>query len=172
VKIDRMQSTVAIALMLAAIQPYPFEAALIGTWSGTLEYRDYRSERRVTLPTTLVIKRLGDGALTFAYTYDDGPGKTVTAQDRITIDSAKQTFRIQNADGSYDATFAVTDFAASGADGHRVVLTGKGEENKVAVDLRITITVTPASFTMLRESRQPGEEFLFRNRYEMKRQDR
>lgn len=30
-------------------------SALSGKWTGTLEYRDYRSDRRVTLPSNTVV---------------------------------------------------------------------------------------------------------------------
>jgi hypothetical protein len=49
------------------------------------------------------------------------------------------------------------------------VLIGKGDENGVVVDSRITITATASSFTMLRESRKPGEGWLFRNQYKLTR---
>jgi hypothetical protein len=91
------------------------EAALVGSWTGTLEYRDYRSERRVTLPTKLVVEAEGPERLTLAYTYDDGPGKTVTSQERITIDRGRSTYRIQNGDGTYDATFAASGLETFGA---------------------------------------------------------
>jgi hypothetical protein len=91
------------------------EAVLAGSWAGTLEYRDYRSDRRVTLPTRLVVTPAGEGALSFAYTYDDGPGKVVTSIERITI------------------------------------------------------TASPSSFTMLRESKKPGDDWLFRNQYKLTR---
>lgn len=145
------------------------EAVLAGSWAGTLEYRDYRSDRRVTLPTRLVVTPAGEGALSFAYTYDDGPGKVVTSIERITIDREKSTYRVQNGDGSYDATFAANGLAAFGPASPEIVLAGKGDENGVAVDLRITITASPSSFTMLRESKKPGDDWLFRNQYKLTR---
>src|SRR5689334_6515706 len=103
-----MRAISIVSMLLTFAQAPRFEAALTGSWTGTLEYRDYRSDKRVTLPTTLVVSSPAAGALTFAYVYDDGPGKTVTSQERITIDAGKSTYRIQNADGTYDATFAAT----------------------------------------------------------------
>ena len=143
--------------------------AMIGLWSGTLEYRDYRSDRRVTLPVTLRVSETSPNVLAFAYEYDDGPGKIVRSSDRITIDPAARTYRIQNSDGTYDATFTVQGLAEFGAASRSVVLLGKGDENGVAVDLRITITADGASMTMLRESKQPGGDWLFRNQYTLRR---
>ena len=162
--------TLALLVALTAVQPtLLFQEALTGKWSGTLEYRDYRSDRRVTLPTLLVVDSGGPGRLTFDYTYDDGPGKTVSSQERVTIDREGLTYRIQNGDGTYDATFAASGLASFGEASPAVVLMGKGEENGTAVDLRITLTVTAASFTMLRESRIAGSDWLFRNQYKLTR---
>src|SRR6476660_5789783 len=99
-----MLTLVLVAALLQA--PHPLATAFLGKWTGTLEYRDYRSDRRITLPVTLAVSATATNALTFAYEYDDGPGKMVRSTDRITIDPAAQTYRIQNGDGTYDATFA------------------------------------------------------------------
>src|SRR5262252_429661 len=53
-------------------------AGLLGDWVGQLEYRDFSSNERVFLPTWLRVTPGADGkAVQFAYTYDDGPNKTV-----------------------------------------------------------------------------------------------
>ena len=93
----------------------------------------------------------------------------MTSTERITIDRGRSTYRVQNGDGSYDATFAANGLAAFGPASPQIVLMGKGDENGVAVDLRITITATAASLTMLRESRKPGDDWLFRNQYKLAR---
>ena len=158
-----------VSLLATAQSADRLEAALAGSWTGTLTYRDYRSDRRVTLPTKLVVEAVGPGQLTLAYTYDDGPGKTVTSQERITIDREKSTYRIQNGDGSYDATFEVSGLASFAPASPVIVLMGKGDENGAPVDLRITLTVQASAFTMLRESRTAGGDWRFRNQYELTR---
>jgi hypothetical protein len=153
---------VAVAIaMQAALVP----SVLTGAWTGTLEYRDYQRERRVTLPTTLMVEKGEAGALEFSYVYDDGPGKTVRSRERVTIDADKGTWRVQNGDGTYDNTFAARGLADFGPAGGTLELMGKGTENDEPVDLRITITASAGSFTMLRESRRAGSEFQFRNQY-------
>lgn len=165
-----MAISIAITLLTALwIQaPHPLIAALAGQWTGTLEYRDYRSERRVTLPTKLLVTQSAS-VLEFAYEYDDGPGKTVRSRDRVTIDASAATYRVQNSDGTYDATFAINGLAGFGKGSDTVVLIGKGTENDAPVDLRITLSVTPKQITMERESRKAGEEWMFRNRYVLTR---
>ena len=157
-----------LLLLVSLGQTTPLSRAVLGTWTGTLEYRDYRSDRRVTLPTRLVITAAANGTLEYAYVYDDGPGKVVTSTERVSIDSAAATYRVQNAEG-YDATFTMASADEFGAQSNTIVLTGKGTENDAVVDLRITVTVTSAELVMLRESRRAGEDWLFRNRYALKR---
>ena len=152
----------AIVFAVAAQAAPP---ALTGNWSGTLEYRDYRSDRRVTLPTTLAVTAAADGGLDYVYTYDDGPGKTVVSRERVTVTPAAGTYRVQNADGTYDATFTALNLRDFGAASNTVVLAGNGTENDVPVELRITITLTASELTMTRESKRAGGEWLFRNRY-------
>lgn len=161
-----------LLILAGLLQAHPFSAALAGSWTGTLEYRDYRSDRRVTLPTTLAVAAGAGNELTFSYVYDDGPGKTVRSTDRVTIDAAARSYRIQNADGTYDAIFAASGLGEFGPASRTVVLTGKGDENGVVVDLRTTITVDDTSLTMRRESRRAGEDWLFRNEYRLTREAR
>lgn len=141
---------------------------LTGSWTGTLQYRDYRSDKRVTLPTQLEIGGIG-GELTFAYTYDDGPGKTVRSQDRITIDNDRSTYRVQASEGNYDATFSITDRVTASGNMLSFTLVGKGEENGAAVDLRMRYVLTPSTLQVVRESRLPGGDWLFRHEYRLSR---
>ena len=46
-------------------EPHRLAAALVGSWVGTLEYRDYQSDRRVTLPTRLTVFPDGRGIVRF-----------------------------------------------------------------------------------------------------------
>ena len=146
----------------------PYAAALQGAWAGTLQYRDYRTDARVTLPTTLIVTPSATG-LELAYTYDDGPKKTVRSLERITIGADRASYRVQNGDGSFDNTFAAEGLREFGAASRTVVLTGQGTENDSPVDLRITIKVERDTFSMLRESRLAGGEWRFRNEYQFKR---
>ena len=152
----------------AAAQPAAYVSALTGSWKGTLEYRDYRSDRRVTLPTTLLVTPSADG-LTLAYTYDDGPGKTVRSTERITIGGDGSTYRVQNGAGTYDATFAAVGLREFGKGTNTVVLVGTGTENDKPVDIRITVKIDGDGFAMLRESRLSGADWLYRNQYQFKR---
>src|SRR5690349_7131768 len=153
-----------LAVMMMTPQAVSLPDLLQGSWLGTLEYRDYRSDRRVTLPTALTVTARGTGLLEYAYVYDDGPGKTVRSTERVTIDTAASTYRVQNDEG-YDATFAMTNGPAANEGTATFILNGTGTENDAPVDLKITVTVSSRTLTMLRESKRAGEDWNFRNRY-------
>jgi hypothetical protein len=171
---DKRLTTITLVLCLFALDgraqqaPDAYHRAITGTWTGTLEYRDYRSDGRVTLKTRLIVAPSADG-LELAYTYDDGPGKTVRSLERVTIGADRESYRIRNGDGTYDTTFAAAGLRQFGSGSDQVVLVGKGTENDQPVDVRITIVATGNSLSMLRESRLAGADCLFRNEYRFTR---
>ncbi len=150
--------------------------ALIGKWNGTLEYRDYRSDRRVTLPTTLEIapQMSAEGAeLVYQYVYDDGPGKIVRSTALVRIDPAESRYssRAPNAEkrDDYRIVEGLADFLARG-EGSLLML-GKGIENDQPVEVRSTLTINGRDYSLLRETRLAGQEFAFRHVYKFARVD-
>ena len=165
----------ALTLSMAAVGAdredprHPLAAALVGSWSGTLEYRDYSTDRRVTLPTTLVVASREGAALTLDYTYDEGRGRFVRSSQVVTITAAPPTYRVQSSDGTNDTTFDASGLSEVRDGTGTVVLRGRGRENDRDVELRTTVTVTPKTLTMRRDSRRPDEDWQFRNQYSFTR---
>lgn len=146
-------------------------AALSGEWQGTLEYRDYRSDGRVTLPTTLEARPTEEGrATSLKFRYDEGRGRFVEGLDTLRIDPAKASLAWESDGGKSKAEYALAGLDAF-AEKRRgaLVLTGTNEENGAKVEVRQTITLEGENLTILRESRKPGEAFAFRNTYKLKR---
>ena len=132
---------------------------LAGTWQGTLEYADYKDDKRVRLPTTLEVRPAGDGKTAeFLFTYDDF-GKTVKDQDVHRIDQQTGKYKIDN--DEYEVG-GIDQFGKVG----KLVLTGRGRENNEAVDVRETITLAGEVLTILRETRTP---LRFRHEYVLRR---
>ncbi len=152
-------------------------AAMSGAWTGVLEYRDYSepatSSKRVKLPTWLRIEVAG-GSLQFHYIYDDGPGKTVSSTEVVTVDGARATWTTV-AEATKDKPGEKPRVEVIGGldklrDGRGVLaLTGPGLENGQPVELRTTVRVGRNLLEMLRESRVPGGEFSFRDSYTLVR---
>lgn len=145
--------------------------ALAGAWVGALEYRDYSSNGRVTLPTILHIRMAKDAkSLTLHYIYDDGPTKVVEDFETVTIDPVANTYTTVSGDGkdtSTDTLAGPAKFASLGQG--PLVRMGKGQENGKPVAVRTTLTITPRTLTILKETQAPGQPFLFRDQHTLTR---
>ena len=146
-------------------------AALAGNWRGTLEYRDYSNDKRVTLPTTLDAQAAEDGrSATLKFRYDEGKGRFVEGVNVLRIASKDAKLVWESDGGKIKSEYAVDglDTFAPKPRGE-LVLTGTGTENDEKVDVRQTITLDGDDLTILRETRKPGAPFAFRNAYKLRR---
>ncbi|ADW70720.1 hypothetical protein [Granulicella tundricola] len=144
-----------------------FEAALVGRWSGVLEYRDYQTNGRTKLPTWSSIS-LSHTGLTWQYTYDDGPNKQVVENLAVTVTPA--SYKVVNTDKPADATTS----SVAGLDALKngrgtLVLTGTIQENNHPVEARTTLTLRRNLLEIVKETRAAGEEFKFRDGYTLTR---
>jgi hypothetical protein len=144
-------------------------SALLGQWTGVLEYRDYSepatSTKRVQLPTWLTIRQAPEGVV-LDYIYDDGPNKTVFSHNALDVDLAKFLYRVVGTDSG------IEQYSISGADtlkdGHGILtLLGKGKDAGKPAEVRMTWTVRRNLLSWLEEVRPEGssEPFVFRHRY-------
>lgn len=138
--------------------------ALVGTWVGVLEYRDYSepatSTKRVQLPTWLTIRPAPEGVF-LETTYDDGPSKTVFEHEALVVDRQQ---RIYKSVGT-DATLEVYKLDDPGTSHGVFVLHGAGKENGKPSENRITWTVRRNLISWLEETRPAGssDPFVFRH---------
>ena len=139
-------------------------AAIVGSWTGVLEYRDYSSNERVKLPTWLEVQPEGQ-ALRLKYVYDDGPTKVVQDAELVTIDAAKATYTVLSKPGEGAEVSSITGLDGLKSGRGTLMLTGTGTENGHAVDVRTTLHIGRNILEILRETRVPGEEFKFRHAY-------
>jgi hypothetical protein len=159
--------TPSIPAQTAATPPRDLNTNFTGKWTGQLEYRDFQSNAQVFLPTWLAVTESTDQkSLQFAYIYDDGPSKVVRELMLVTLDpaAAKITFT-SDRDKSTD-TYAVQgleEFSKLGRG--TLILTGPGKENDKPVDVRISLILRRNLYTYRKETRQPGEDFKFRDGY-------
>ena len=148
--------------------PAPALGALFeGRWTGTLDYRDFTSDRRVVLPTTAVATRRG-AAGDLALVFDDGPGKTVrSAQSwQLLADG-----RLQIHDGDNDEQMSVVEFRAGTQPGEAtLVARGHGLENGAAVDVRLVVARRGDRLSISRSTALPGELLLLRDVYLFQRE--
>jgi hypothetical protein len=154
----------------AESQPQPTQEqiypALTGMWTGNLEYRDFQSDQRVTLPTWLEVKTSADGkSLQFAYTYDDGPGKTVVENSTITIEPAAHRFTITSDRDHSSDVHQIGEINSPRANRFLITLTGTGTENGKPVEVRITVKIDRNLYQFIKETKPAGQEFKFRDGY-------
>lgn len=147
-------------------------ASLIGTWQGTLEYKDYQdSTRRVTLPTLVQILPAPDeDGLELRYTYDDGPGKVVKSVDHLHFDRAMQNARWGGVRDSVLQRFAVM-MRRGGLNGQplTLVLEGDGEDDDRPARLRETFEISAGTISLLKETQPSGGTMSFRHAYRLRR---
>ncbi len=148
-------------------------SGLLGDWVGQLEYRDFSSNERVALPTWLHVAPGADGkTVLFAYTYDDGPNKKVRELSTVVFDAATGTVSFtSDRDHSSDTFKAEGLEELAKAGGGKLVLTGKGLENGKPVDVRILMEIRRNLYTYRKETRLPGQDFVFRDGYTFTRKD-
>jgi hypothetical protein len=145
----------------APVTPDVF-AALSGRWTGVLEYADYRTDRRVQLPTRLTAVADPAGrTLTLAYVYTEPSGENVASDALHEMDGpagryvmGRDTMRIDVLEG----------FAPAG--GGRMVLTGTVLDNDRQEPVRHTLTLAGDTLRILKETRTP---WTFRNEYRLTR---
>ena len=149
----------------------PIYSALAGAWVGSLEYRDYSSNGRVFLPTILDIRKTkGSPSLTLHYIYDDGPTKVVQDTETVVIDPATATYTTVSGDGketTKEAVVGINAFLKSRQG--RLIRHGAGKENGKPVEVQTTLTVSPTTLTILKETRPAGGVFQFRDQYTLTR---
>ncbi|OYU45826.1 MAG: hypothetical protein CFE44_05465 [Burkholderiales bacterium PBB4] len=173
---DPVLATAVAALpTIKPVKPSLTQPALLsrltGTWTGTLEYRDYQSDGRVKLPTLMRGDLAPDGqSVKLRFTYDDGPGKTLYGGFVLAFDAQEAIASKTEEEGSPDLYRVIGDLAAKGPEPITLVLWGRGTENGEAVDARETLTVSATSYELLRETRIKGKgEFQFRHVYRFTR---
>ena len=137
--------------------------ALAGAWTGTLDYRDYSNDTRVTLPTIMQ----SDGIL-LSWSFDDGPGKTVRSAEKWAFDTAGQSLTItsgKNVPGQWRV--AEARISADGSS-LTIVLDGSSDERGRTVIARKIITRDGNRIRITKQTRVAGEPFLMRQSYELR----
>jgi C-terminal processing protease CtpA/Prc len=157
VEVARSLGTPAAPLDAAAT----LTAALGGNWAGTLDYRDYGNDGRVTLPTLMTAT-----GLTMAWTFDDGPGKTVRSAETWAVSPDGKTLTITG--GKSQETMAVAELRRSPSGAVTLVADGRGSENGVMVMVRTILTRDKGVLRLTRMSRTAGQPFIMRHSYQLR----
>lgn len=143
-------------------------SVLVGNWSGTLDYRDFGSDRRVVLPTLLTVTGEGDG-VRLAFTFDDSPHKTVRTSQALRIRADGGVLASEEGDTS-EAMRVLERRGGADARELTVVAEGSGHENGSPVEVRTVLIRRGTVLSLSRLTRHPGEPFLLRHVYRLSAQ--
>lgn len=159
-------------------QAMRLEQSFVGKFVGTLERRDAASDHRVTLPARMVGKRMSGGGVELAFEYGPAaanPGATAEPVERevtrLRVFGEGRSIEFTRRDGATAEPverFRIERFAAFTGLGE-LIITGSAQEAGAPVDVRILYSVQPGGITWTRDTRPPGGEYKFRQRYTMKR---
>jgi hypothetical protein len=136
-------------------------AALAGSWAGTLDYRDYGNDTRVSLPTLM-----SANGLSIAWTFDDGPGKTVRSAESWSFTPDGKSLVIKG--GKSSETMAIAEFRRGANGSITLVADGSGEENGRKVMVREILTRDGPVLRLTRMSRTAGQPFIMRHSYQLR----
>ena len=156
--------SVAQGLLLARSDTATLVAkALAGTWTGTLDYRDYSKDTRETLPTLMQ----SDGTELF-WTFDDGPGTTVRSVEKWAFDPAGRTLTITSGKNAPDQWRVAEARISTDVSSLTIVLDGSSEERGRTVIARKILTRDGNRIRITKQTRVAGEPFLMRQSYELR----
>ena len=142
------------------LQPEDLRRLTGARWTGTLTYTDYRSNKRVSIPSNLTIKETtGDASSwVFEYEYPDEPKA-----------NGKQTVRLGEGGTQLDGEKVVERTSLDGG-GLKFVTEKRGTDNDKPALFRYTYHINASSFSVRKEVRHEGaSEFFERNVYSWSR---
>ncbi len=144
----------------ARVRPEDLRRLTGARWTGTLTYTDYSSNKRVSIPSNLIVtERDGDAASwLFEYEYPKEPKANGKREVMLTGDGA-------TLDGE-------TVVERSSVEGGllRIVTEKRGTDDDRAALFRYTYLVGASSFSVRKEVRREGaEQFFERNVYSWSR---
>jgi hypothetical protein len=129
-------------------------------WTGTLTYLDYRSNKKVSIPSNLTVTQAAgdETSWVFEYEYPDEPKA-----------NGKQTLKIEEGGAVFDGEKVVERTGLDGG-GFRLVTVKRGRDNDKDALFRFTYTLDRSTFNIKKEVRPEGAtEFFERNEYSWKR---
>ena len=164
-----MFSSIAILVVANAQVTPSTPPAFVGSWIGTLTYRDYSDNSLQKLGTLVrIYKEKGEDTLVFRYVYDDGPKKVLQESETVQIDWAKKKYIVTSDEGKQINSYDLKTRLKPDGTGE-LSLTGKGTENNVEVDVLTTIKIKTNQFKILRQTRPKGANFAFRHEFSFSR---
>jgi hypothetical protein len=129
-------------------------------WTGTLTYLDYRSNKRVSIVSNLIVRQSKKDKRDwiFEYQYPDEP--KANSQETVTISQDGRTINGER----------VIERGNLASDRLKIVTEKSGMDNDKKALVRYIYLISAKSFSIKKEVKYEGtEEYIERNQYEWKR---
>ena len=144
--------------------------SLEGEWSGVLIYRDYRTDRRVTLPHSRTVSVAPDGSYAQSDLVFTDPGYQVYSSELVTLTGTRVHMAYASG-GEINLSVAEIESFEATATGWTATLTGPTLDAGQQVEARYTYVIDGSTMSIEKAVRANDEDaFLFRNGVEMTRQ--
>ncbi|WP_022823548.1 DoxX family protein [Hymenobacter norwichensis] len=153
-------SVVAQAQMAPPKVTMPELQAIVQQWNGTLTYVDYKTQKRVTLPTTLNGMQSKPRELVLDYIYQEPEGSQVKGYDKVQLATDGLSLIW---DGVPLRLVRKTRLPEQGL---ALVLEGRGVDDNKSCLIRKTVLMKKKQLTILKEVKYDGsKDFIIRNEY-------
>ncbi|MEO1220566.1 MAG: S41 family peptidase [Pseudomonadota bacterium] len=134
-----------------------FEILVGDTWSGELQYLNFGSDKRSTIPVRMVVREPTGMAVPYGFLYPGEEDKNASDHIRISRDGRKLN--------GFIITRRYTD-----DDGRLVIVTeGQGRDDNRPADIRLTYEIGEKTFVTRKDVRFESGQFINRNEYRMSR---
>lgn len=138
-------------------------AALDGAWTGELSYRDYRTDRRVSIPHDRRIESAPDGSYVITHLAFTDPGYRIYSAEIAALNGAEIAFAYAGGGEIENRTVTLDSFSPTAA-GWRAVMSGRSIDAGAPVEARYTWVLDGIALTVTKDVRtDPDGEFQFRN---------
>jgi len=150
--------TVAATHSEASVASIDDFAVLVGDgWNGTLDYLNYGSDERSTIPVRMTAREPQGRSMRYGVVY---PGEEdANANERLRV----------SRDGTQIGGFPVVERFSDPARGLVLVTQGSGRDDNRSADIRLTYEIAGDRFVMSKDVRFAGGDWLNRNSYSLTR---
>ena len=151
----------------AVLTPHLTSAELsdaLATWSGTLTYLDYRSQKTTVLPTRARGEMKGPNQVLLHFDYEESSTRHVFGTDTLTVAPDGTRLRWDGTD------YIILSKQWLPGQTLRLVLESEARDNDLSATIRKTLTLNPRQMTVKKEVRtSPEAAFFQRHQYQFTR---
>ena len=143
------------------VRASPLTAGFPGAWVGQLEHRDSQTDAQTFFPAWLTMTSPDATSVTFAYVYDDGPGKIVREEATLAFNTTMGTATLRSGNATdLLEVHGLSAFARAGSG--TLTFTGTGTVDGKPAYVRILLTLDRNLYMWRRETRAQDGTGIFR----------